>query len=187
MAMAAMGNIGHAAADETLQAPTFLGATLSPIAGGSAAAESSGVQIHLEKSFDVGAALAETASPWYRTGMGAKSQRIEVDTINLSKRDGKTDKNDGPILGYAGVGLGKLKFSMDLDDGDLKLGKEKRYKRTQLFLGMRYKMAPRTSLALEYRALTGSNPAFENDPGTTIGSPTKLNNHNILMSLRYRF
>ena len=77
---------------------------------------------------------------------------------------------------------------MDLDDGDLKLAKERQYKRTQLFLGMGYKITPSTSLDLEYRALTGTKPLFEDDAGVAaIGSSSSFNNHNVLMNLRQRF
>jgi hypothetical protein len=49
-------------------------------------------------------------------------------------------------------------------------------------------MTSSTSLALEYRALTGSNPLYENDAGVAaIGPSTKFNNHNVLMNLRYHF
>jgi opacity protein-like surface antigen len=190
MAMAAMGNPGHAAAEEMLTAPTLVGATLVPAEGGPAAvtARQPGVQVRLDKPVDFGAAMVESASPWYAARIGAESRQVEVDTINFSKRGGRADEDDGPFFGYAGLGLGKVKFLMDLDDGDLKLGKEKQYKRTQLFLGMGYKMTSSTSLALEYRALTGSNPLYENDAGVAaIGSSTRFSNHNVLMNLRYLF
>ena len=190
MAMAAMGNPGHAAAEEILTAPTLVGATLLPAEGGWAAvtARQPGVRVRLDKPADFGAAMVESASPWYAARIGAESRQVAVDTINLSRRGGPADEDDGPFFAYAGVGLGKVNFSMDLDDGDLKLAKEKQYKRTQLFLGMGYKITSSTSLDLEYRALTGSNPLYENDAGVAaIGPSTKFNNHNVLMNLRYHF
>lgn len=188
MAMAAMGNPGHAAAEEVLTAPTLVGASLAP--GGPAATtmRQQGVPVLLDEPVDFGTAAAEPASPWYAARIGAESRQVEVDTINLSKRGGKADADEGPFFAYAGLGLGKINFSMDLDDGDLKLAKEKQYKRTQLFLGMGYKITSSTSLDLEYRALTGTKPLFEDDAGVAaIGSSSSFDNHNVLMNLRHRF
>lgn len=190
LAMAVMGNLGHATAEEILTAPTLVGATLAPAAGSPTAfmAPEPGVQILLDKPIDFGAEAVDSTTPWYGARLGAESRPVEVDAISLIKRDGKSDDDKGPFFTYAGVGLGKVKFSMDLNNGGLKLAKEKQYRRTQLFVGMRYGFAPSTSLALEYRLATGSDPLFEKDDGiAAFGSNSKLNNHNVLMNFRYRF
>ena len=83
--------------------------------------------------------------------------------------------------------MGELKLSMDLDSGDLKLGKEKRNGSGRLFLGMRYRLAPRTSLALEYRAMAGDDPLLELDIGGQTFSADQLSVHDLRMSFRYRF
>ena len=124
-----------------------------------------GVQIHVKGASDAGAAMAETVPPWHRAELKAESQRIEVDSIDLGSLGGPRRRGAGDrrsaFLAYAGLGMGKLKLSMDLDNGNLKLGKEKHNQRSRLFLGMRYRMAPRTSLALEYRAMAGDGSLFE--------------------------
>ncbi len=190
MAMAVMGNLGHATAEEILTAPTLVGATLAPAAGSPTAfvAPEPGVQILLEKPIDFGAEAVDSTAPWYGARLGAESRPVEVDAISLIKRDGKGDDDKGPFFTYAGLGLGKVKFSMDLNNGDLELAKEKQYRRTQLFLGMGYGFAPGTSLALEYRLATGSDPLFEKDDGiAALGSNSKFNNHNVLLNLRLGF
>ncbi len=190
LAMVTMGNPGHTAADEILTAPTLVGATLAPAASAPAAAtaQEPNVRISLDKPIDFGADVAETTSPWSAARLGADSRPAEVDAINLIKRGGKADGGSGPFFTYAGVGLGKIRFSLNLQDGGLKLAKEKQYKRTQLFLGTRYKFTSNASLALEYRLITGSDPIFESDSGlAAVGSSSKFNNHNVLMNLRFRF
>ncbi len=190
MAMAIMGNSGKAAAEDALNSPTFIGATLYAAPGWSAeaTAQEPVTRIRLDEPVEFGADVADSASPWYAARIGAESRPAEVDAINLIKRDGKVGDKSGSFLTYAGVGMGKIKFSLNLQSGGLKLAKEKQYKRTQLFLGTRYKLAPSTSLALEYRLVTGSDPIFESDSGlAAIGSSSEFNNHNVLMNFRYKF
>ena len=191
MAMAIMGNAGKAVAEDELNSPVFVGATLNATPNWSAEATTQEpvTRIRLDEPVEFGADdVADSASPWHAARIGAESRPAEVDAINLIKRDGKADDESGSFFTYAGVGLGKIKFSLNLQDGGLKLAKEKRYKRTQLFLGSRYKFAPSTSLALEYRLITGSDPIFEGDSGlAAVGSSSKFNNHNVLMNFRYKF
>ena len=189
LAMAAMGSPGKAVGEEILTAPTLLGATMYPAANWSAdaTAQEPSMRIRIDKPVEFGADVLEPASPWYAARIGAESRPVATDAINLFKSSGKAAES-GPFFTYAGLGLGKVKFSLDLNGGDLKLAKENQYKRTQLFLGTRYKLAPRTSLALEYRVVTGSDPIFEGDTGlAAVGSSSKFNNHNVLMNFRYNF
>lgn len=190
LAMAAMGSPGKAVGEDILTSPTLLGATLYPAANWSAdaTAQEPSMRIRLDKPVEFGADAVVSASPWYAARIGAESRPVATDAIDLIKRSGKAGDESGPFFTYAGLGLGKVKFSLDLNVGDLKLAKEKQYERTQLFLGTRYKLAPSTSLALEYRVVTGSDPIFESDTGlAAVGSSSKFNNHNILMNFRYNF
>ncbi|MDH3594550.1 MAG: outer membrane beta-barrel protein [Rhodospirillales bacterium] len=191
MAMVAMGHFGHAAAEEGPEAAALEAAAVSQAVDRPKAtsAPRPGVQIHLKSPSDAGAAMAETVPPWQRAELEAESQRIEVDSIDLGSLGGLRRAGDGRggFRAYAGLGMGKLKLSMDLDSGNLKLGKEKRSGSSRVFLGMRYRMAPRTSLALEYRAMAGDNPLFELDLGGQTFSADRLSVHDLRMSLRYRF
>ncbi len=192
MAMVAMGHFGHAAAEEGPEAAALEAAAVSQAMDRPKAtsAPRPGVRIHLESASDAGAAMAETVPPWHRAELEAESRRIEVDSIDLGSLGGPgRRRSDGreTFLAYAGLGMGKLKLSMDLDSGNLKLGKEKRNGRSRLFLGMRYRMAPRTSLLLEYRAIAGDGSLFELDLGGQTFSADRLNVHDLRMSFRYRF
>jgi hypothetical protein len=191
MAMVAMGHLGHAAAEEGPEAAALEAATVSQAVDSPKAmsAPRPGVQIHVKGASDAGAAMAETVPPWHRAELEAESQRIEVNSIDLGSLGGprRHGAGRGAFLAYAGLGMGKLKLSMNLDNGNLKLGKEKRNERSRLFLGMRYRMAPSTSLVLEYRAMAGDGSLFELDLGGQTFSADRLNVHDLRMSFRYRF
>ena len=193
MAMVAMGHLGHAAAEEGPEATALEAAVVSQAVDSPKAmsAPRPGFQIHLTGASDAGTAMAESVPPWRRAELEAESQRIEVDSIDLGSLGGPRRRGAGDrrsaFLAYAGLGMGKLKLSMDLDNGNLQLGKEKHNQRSRLFLGMRYRMAPRTSLALEYRAMAGDGSLFELDLGGQTFSADRLNVHDLRMSFRYRF
>jgi hypothetical protein len=181
LAMLAMGNAVHAAAEDRTQGSALDAAAAARVADGTeaTAANRSAISIDLRKSVDLGAAMAETVPPWLRARAEAEAYGFDFDSL----RFGAAGDTGNSIVAYAGFGRGALKLSMDLGSGDVRLRGEKRDRRARLFLGMLYAVAPRTSLAVEYGARSSDGSAG----GKTFKADTGLDDHNVLVSFQHRF
>lgn len=184
VAMLAMGTAIDAGAEDGNRDSALEAAAVSRVASSTEAAGRTGVAIDLKRSSDVGAAMAETVPPWLRAQAAAEAYRISFESIRLARlgaaRNAAAWKT---IAAYAGVGRGALRLSLDLASGDVRLRKEKRDRRDQLFLGMLYTVAPRTNLAVEYRALAGGDLPGQGASRADSG----LNDHSVLVRFQHRF
>jgi hypothetical protein len=155
----AMAIAVEAGAEDREQHPTYEAPAVTPSAAGTEADGRPSLTIDLERSSDLGAASAETVPPRHRSQVAAGPYRHRFQSVRLgrlgSARKDTAGEDWESIAAYAGVGRRALQLSMDLGSGDVWLRKEKRGRQDQLFLGMLYSMAPRTNLAVEYRALSG--------------------------------
>jgi hypothetical protein len=156
VAMLVLGAAVNAGADTGRQGSAGGVATLGRAAGAAEVAAPAGLAINLSRPGDVGAALAEIVPSWQRAQRAAEAYEIDVESIHLGRRGrprrGATDTASTLVAAYAGLDRRLLQLSLDLGNGGLRFRKEKGERRDRLFLGMLYSPAPRTHLAVEYRA-----------------------------------
>jgi opacity protein-like surface antigen len=92
------------------------------------------------------------------------------------------------LLPYAGIGLGPFKLSMDLDDLDVWLAKDKSSRRSRAFAGIGYTPLPDLNLNLEYRALAAGEPLFALDLGNlSLDIDTPFEIQTVALTVNYRF
>lgn len=114
--------------------------------------------------------------------------RSGVSAAGFGRGRARGEKPRSAFTSYAGIGIDKLKLSMDFDSGDVVLKKDKGFTRPRLILGMGYAVTEDLSLGLEYRALASDEPLFSLDMGSeTLNVDTKFTRHNLFLTARYRF
>lgn len=101
---------------------------------------------------------------------------------------GLLPKLSGPVVPYAGFGLGKINVAMDLETGDVELEKENRFTKARLILGVAYPMSKSVSLGMEYHAVASNDPLFSLDiSGQSLEFDTKFTRHFLNLNVRYEF
>jgi len=114
--------------------------------------------------------------------------RLDARTGGFSSGQERRKQPRSPFKTYAGIGISKLKLSMDFDSGDIALKKDKGFSRPRLILGMGYRVNEDLSLGLEYRALAADEPLFSVDMGSeTLNVDTRFTRHNVFLTAKYRF
>ncbi len=114
--------------------------------------------------------------------------RLDDRTSGFSRHRARGEQSRSIFTPYAGIGIDKLKLSMDLESGKMVLKKDKGFTRTRLILGMGYAVTEDLSLGLEYRALASDQPLFSLDVGSeTLDLDTRFNRHNFLLTASYSF
>ena len=94
----------------------------------------------------------------------------------------------GPVVPYAGIGLGKINLALQLESGELEMEKERDYTRARLLAGVDYEISKHVSLALEYFAVADNDPLFAlNVGGTNLEFDTRFTNHYFNLKARYKF
>ena len=105
-----------------------------------------------------------------------------------SDTDGGSPDGGSRLIPYAGLGVGVIALSMDLGSRDLVLVKEKRERRSRVFAGLGYALAPELTLGLEYRARAGGDPLVSVDlGGLSFDLDDPFEDHDVTLNARYRF
>lgn len=140
-----------------------------------------------------GGGVTDPAAIFTDIGVDQHDDVIALDHLDpMSSGFGRRQEGDeqppSPFKAYAGIGVSKLKLSMDFDSGDVALKKDKGYSRPRLIFGMGYKITEDFSLGLEYRALAADEPLFSLDMGSeTVNVDTRFTRHNVFLKAKYKF
>lgn len=119
---------------------------------------------------------------------GILPDRLDAGTGGFARGKARGEQPRSNFTPYAGIGIDKIKLSMDLESGDVALKKDKGFNRPRLILGMDYSVTEDLSLGFEYRALASDNPLFSLDMGSeTMNVDTRFTRHNVFLTARYRF
>ncbi len=94
----------------------------------------------------------------------------------------------GPVVPYAGFGLGKINLALQLETGEIEMEKERDFIRARLIAGMGYNINRHVSLGLEYLAVADNDPLFAlNVSGQSLQFDTRFTNHYLNFRAQYKF
>lgn len=94
----------------------------------------------------------------------------------------------GPVVPYAGFGLGKINLAVQFETGELELEKEYDFMRARLIAGVGYEVTERVSFGLEYLAVADNDPLFAlNVSGEDVELNTRFTNHYLSLRAQIKF
>lgn len=104
-----------------------------------------------------------------------------------SRQDRQSRGTPDRLYPYAGLGVGKVKMSMNLANSDLRWRKDRSSRRARVFTGFSYNFTPNLEMGLEYRALATGDPMFELDlGGLDLEVDDPFSDHRVNLQFRYR-